>query len=117
MLNLKRNQANQKYLLTLQEALTNQPTAETPTWLMVLKSEQTDEVVSAWIIDQTGIFSSRYNEGLIDTTKDEPTLGNVVLPDVGYYVYAVYYQNSTDNLDPESEDVLFLAEIGRMQVT
>jgi len=64
----------------------------------------------------TTIYTDRYNEGSINTTLNQPTSGNNQLPEVGFFVYHVHYQDSTTNLDPDDVSVKFLAEIGRCEI-
>jgi len=58
--------------------------------------------------------NDRYTKIIIDTDSDEPTEGNIILTESGFYFYRVYGQNSETNLDPDN--TVGLVESGILQV-
>ena len=58
----------------------------------------------------------RYSKFLIDTDDDDPTNGNLLVPEniSGTFSYTIYGQNSSTNLDPLDSVVVGVIEIGTL---
>lgn len=60
----------------------------------------------------------RYTNFDIDTNDDDPTNGNILIPEEinGFFNYIIYGQNSTTNLDPLDSSVVGEVERGYLRI-
>jgi len=114
MLHLIQQTANQTMVMTLSEGLTGSNLVN-PYYLFTVRSQTIPEtVITACILDITTDYGV-YQEATIDTNVEAPLSGNIELSDAGLYVYYVYAQTSSTNLDPDSADLL--VEQGTLRIT
>ena len=74
-----------------------------PTYLFEFESDQTFNKYYV-IGTQTGTASGGRVIFTIEEGVDDPTNGQVILGNVGFYSYNIYAQSSTTNLDPTLAD-------------
>lgn len=70
-------------------------------------------------VGNVDIDNNRYTSFDIDTDTDDPTAGNVEIPESinGYFHYIIYGQNSSTNLDPLDASVVGEVERGLAHIT
>lgn len=102
MLLIKKNIENR-----LVVTLTELTTIENPTYLWVVRCEQTHEVYT-FILEDVSEFKERYNEFMLDEGQD------VTFNQTGYYYYEVHEQESTTNLLPNLSGQI--VEVGRIRI-
>ncbi len=110
MVKIEPNTDSQRMFFTLFEARKNLPTFTE--YLVELEHQGTHE--KFYFIATVLEDNQRYTEIAIDTDDQDPTQGNILLTESGYYFYKVYGQNSETNLDPSN--TVGTVEYGILQV-
>ena len=100
---LQTNTAFQTLLLNLKSGSLLFATTYT-NYLVVIQNETTLE--NFYVIPITISENDRITTLAIGTSFDNPTNGTVLIVDGGRYNFIVYGQNSDENLDPTSADVV-----------
>lgn len=95
---LKKAAVNQNLTFTL----TEKTTISNPTYLFEFESDQTFD--KYYVIATVQSSTKRANIFTIEEGVNDPTNGQLILGNVGFYSYTVYAQNSTTNLDPALAD-------------
>jgi len=104
--------SNNEWILTLNElaTLTN------PTYLFKCTSELTN-ITKCFIASDTSSYPDRYNKFTVTETSSEIlTSGTVEFATTGQWVYEVYEQTSTTNLNPDAADNRTPIEKGKILV-
>ena len=100
---LQTNTASQTLLLNLKSGSLLFATTYTD-YLVVIQNETTLE--NFYVIPSTISENDRITSLAISTNDDDPTNGSILVVDGGRYNFIVYGQNSDENLDPTSADVV-----------
>jgi len=95
---LKKATVNQNLTFTL----TEKTTISNPTYLFEFESDQT--FGKYYVIATVQSSTKRANIFTIEEGVNNPTLGQLILGNVGFYSYTVYAQASATNLDPALAD-------------
>ena len=111
MIKITQGQAN-----TVVLTLTERATLDTPTFLFHFKSLNTHKN-KYFLAADTSSYTYRYNEFSITESSSEDVLnGTVELDTPGEWLYWVYEQSSTTNLDPTQADNAEALETGLVNV-
>jgi hypothetical protein len=95
--------------------LTEKVTLSSPKFLFVFQNDITN-VYYYFIAADTSSYTYRYNKFSIEEKEDgDPLLGEIELPETGFYNYTIYEQESSTNLDPDN--ATGIVEIGKVLVT
>ena len=100
---LQTNTASQTLLLNLKSGSLLFATTYT-NYLVVIQNETTLE--NFYVIPSTISENDRITSLAISTNYDDPVNGSILVVDGGRYNFIVYGQNSDENLDPTSADVV-----------
>jgi hypothetical protein len=100
---LQTNTAFQTLLLNLKSGSLLFATTYT-NYLVVIQNETTLE--NFYVIPSTISENDRITSLAISTNNDDPVNGSILIVDGGRYNFIVYGQNSDENLDPTSADVV-----------
>jgi len=111
MITLLYNTADQHFYVTLREGANALGTH----YLMNLKDRSTSNELNL-ILDVVA-DNVRYSKIRISTNINDATSGNLILTEGARYTYKIYAQNSANNLDPTSADVVALVEYGNLDMT
>lgn len=114
MVKLLANTAAQTLRLTLNEA--RLVLDDTYTNYLVTLTHTSANEVYAFVANVTD-ESDRVTTIGISTATNAPTSGNVLINMTGQFIYKVYGQNSSTNLDPDNVAVVGLCETGVLWVT
>lgn len=113
MLYLDANTAAQTLRLSLNEGRTFLDTFTN--YLIVFKSKS-EGVEYAFIADVDS-ENNRYTTITVGTNANTPLTSSVLIVDPGQYIYTVYGQNSSTNLDPENAVVEGIVERGQLSIS
>ena len=105
---LKKATVNQNLTFTLKR----ETTISNPTYLFEFESDQTFN--KYYVIGTLQSSTNRADIFTIEEGVNDPTNGQVILGNVGFYSYTVYAQTSTTNLDPNLADET--VETGKMKL-
>lgn len=98
-------------ILTLEE----KRTLDSPTFLFRFTNDQL-KTSKIFIAADLSEYVRRYNKFSIEETSSEDLTDGKVELEEGFYVYEIYEQNSTTNLDINQVDNLIPLQVGRVRV-
>ncbi len=110
MIIINKEQTND-VILTLEE----KRTLSSPTFLFRFINDQL-KTSKTFIVTDTSGFVRRFNRFSIEETASEDLTDGKVSLSKGFYVYEIYEQNSTTNLDLNKVDNLVPLQVGKVRV-